>query len=117
MHSCIFYVHECSWLTYHLLIPPYSCNVVEVGGRGGGGGAFCHPALPFLLLPPYPSSPHSPPHVKPPVMMTFVLQEGRSPLLVASNEGHLDVVKTLIGAGANVNQTRKVGVFTLLFVL
>ena len=27
----------------------------------------------------------------------------------ASNEGHLDVVKTLIEAGANVNHTNKVG--------
>lgn len=51
------------------------------------------------------------------VMMIFGLQNGWSPLVVASNEGHLEVVKTLIGAGANVNHTHKVGVFTLLFVL
>ena len=41
--------------------------------------------------------------------MTFVLQ-GRSPLGVASCHGHLEVVKTLIEAGANVNQTDQVGV-------
>ena len=46
--------------------------------------------------------------------MIFVLQDGWSPLIVASNAGHLDVVKTLIEAGANVNQTTKVGICTLL---
>lgn len=40
--------------------------------------------------------------------MTFILQDGRSPLMIASKKGHLDVVKTLIEAGANVNQTYKV---------
>ena len=74
------------------------------------------PLLPYLLLPPSPSSPHPPPpHVKPLVMMIFVLQDGMSPLMAASNAGHLDVVKTLIEAGANVNQTdTKVGICTLL---
>ena len=73
------------------------------------------PLLPYLLLPPSPSSPHPPPpHVKPLVMMIFVLQIGLSPLIVASIAGHLDVVKTLIEAGANVNQTNKVGICTLL---
>ena len=38
----------------------------------------------------------------------FVLQDGRSPLRTASLKGHLDVVKTLIEAGANVNQANKV---------
>ena len=48
-------------------------------------------------------------------MMIFVLQDGMSPLMAASNAGHLDVVKTLIEAGANVNQTdTKVGICTLL---
>ena len=42
-------------------------------------------------------------------MMIFVLQDGWSPLLKASYEGHLDVVKTLIEAGANVSHTNKVG--------
>ena len=37
-----------------------------------------------------------------------------SPLMAASNAGHLDVVKTLIEAGANVNQTTEVGICTLL---
>ena len=34
--------------------------------------------------------------------------------MTASNKGHLDVVKTLIEAGANVNHTNKVGICTLL---
>ena len=42
-------------------------------------------------------------------MMIFVLQDGVSSLMTASNKGHLDVVKTLIEAGANVNHTDKVG--------
>ena len=41
-------------------------------------------------------------------MMTFILQDGMSPLHLASNEGHLDTVKVLIEAGANVNQANKV---------
>ena len=73
------------------------------------------PLLPYLLLPPSPSSPHPPPpHVKPLVMMIFVLQDGYSPLMGASYGGHLDVVKTLIEAGANVNQTSEVGICTYL---
>ena len=40
--------------------------------------------------------------------MVVVFQDGGSPLLVASINGHLDVVKTLIEEGANVNQTDKV---------
>ena len=53
---------------------------------------------------------HSPPLVQPLVMMTFVLQYGSSPLYAASYsyKGHLDIVKTLIEAGANVNQANKV---------
>ena len=51
---------------------------------------------------------HSPPLVQPLVMMTFVLQDGWSPPHEASNKGHLDIVKTLIEAGANVNQATKV---------
>ena len=51
---------------------------------------------------------HSPPLVQPLVMMTFVLQYGWSPLHKASDKGHLDIVKTLIEAGANVNQATKV---------
>ena len=41
-------------------------------------------------------------------MMTFVLQDGWSPLYAASDAGHLDIVKTLIEAGANVNQATEV---------
>ena len=48
--------------------------------------------------------------VQPLVMMTFVLQDGRSPLYTASFNGHLDVVKTLMEAGANINQANKVHV-------
>ena len=41
--------------------------------------------------------------------MSFVLQDGWSPLLIASFKGHLEVVKSLIEAGANINQANKVG--------
>ena len=51
---------------------------------------------------------HSPLLVQPLVMMTFVLQDGWSSLYTASFKGHLDIVKTLIEAGANVNQAIKV---------
>ena len=43
------------------------------------------------------------------VMMGFVLQDGVTPLVIASNNGHLlEIVKSLIEAGANVNHTTKV---------
>ena len=42
------------------------------------------------------------------VMMGFVLQNGLTPLVIASNNGHLEIVKSLIEAGANVNHTTKV---------
>ena len=42
------------------------------------------------------------------VMMGFVLQDGWIPLDVASRKGHLEIVKRLIEAGANVNHTSKV---------
>ena len=41
-------------------------------------------------------------------MMGFVLQDGWTPLVYASQNGHLEVVKSLIEAGANVNHTTKV---------
>ena len=41
--------------------------------------------------------------------MTVVLQDGCSPLYAASCNGHLDVVKTLLEAGANIDQVNKVG--------
>ena len=44
------------------------------------------------------------------MMMTLVLQYGSSSLMVASREGHLDVVIALIEGGANVNKTNKVGI-------
>ena len=46
--------------------------------------------------------------IQPLVMMTFVLQNGCSPLYTASGKGHLGVVKTLLEAGANINQVNKV---------
>ena len=57
---------------------------------------------------------HPPPLVQPLVMMTFVLQDGCSPLYGASFDGHLDVVKTLLEAGAtcNINQANNVGTCT-----
>ena len=55
---------------------------------------------------------HPPPLVQPLVMMTFVLQDGWSPLNAASFGGHLGVVKTLLEAGANINQVANVGTCT-----
>ena len=45
--------------------------------------------------------------------INFVLQDGWSPLMIASENGHLDIVVTLIGAGADVNYTNKVVKFTV----
>ena len=42
------------------------------------------------------------------VMMGFVLQNGATPLVIASQNRHLEIVKSLIEAGANVNHTTKV---------
>ena len=38
------------------------------------------------------------------------------PLMIASLNGHVDVVKSLIEAKANINQTTKVGICTLYTV-
>ena len=46
------------------------------------------------------------------ILMGFVLQDGRSPLYMASQEGHLDEVKTLIEAGANIDQAEMVSIHT-----
>ena len=48
------------------------------------------------------------------ILMGLVLQNGLSPLHMASQEGHLDVVKTLIEAGANIHQADKVRTQTYL---
>ena len=48
------------------------------------------------------------------ILVGFVLQDGRSPLYMASQQGHLDVVKTLIEAGANINQVDKVSTHTYI---
>ena len=40
--------------------------------------------------------------------MGFELQDGWTPLNCASREGHLEIVKRLIEAEANVNHTSKV---------
>ena len=60
---------------------------------------------------------HSPPLVQPLVMMTFVLQDGGSPLYTACSKGRLDIVKTLIEAGANVNQANEVQCVGILYEL
>ena len=41
-------------------------------------------------------------------MMGFVLQDGWTPLVSASQNGYLEIVKLLIEAGANFNHTAKV---------
>ena len=48
------------------------------------------------------------------ILMGFVLQDGWRPLHMASQQGHLDVVKTLIEAGANINQVDKVSTYTYI---
>ena len=68
---------------------------------GWGGGTHCgseivQPGTTFHVT------------VQPLVMMTFVLQNGCSPLYIASLNGHVDVVKTLLEAGASINQATKV---------
>ena len=68
-------------------------------GKGGGthcGSEIVQPGTTFHVT------------VQPLVMKTFVLQDGRSPLFAASCNGHLGVVKTLLEAGANINQADKV---------
>ena len=42
------------------------------------------------------------------ILMGFVLQNGLSPLHIASQEGHGDIVKTLIKAGASIDQADQV---------
>ena len=68
---------------------------------GWGGGTHCgseivQPGTTFYVT------------VQPLVMMTFVLQYGCTLLYTASWKGHLDVVKTLLEAGANINHADKV---------
>ena len=42
------------------------------------------------------------------VMMGFVLQNGWTPLVIASQNGHLEIVKSLVEAGVTVNHIAKV---------
>ena len=42
------------------------------------------------------------------LLLHVLYQDNITPLLVASQEGHDDVVKTLLGAGADVNTTSDV---------
>ena len=68
-------------------------------GKGGGthcGSEIVQPGTTFHVT------------VQPLVMMTFVLQDGCSPSYAASCNGHLDVMKTLFEAGANINQATMV---------
>ena len=50
-------------------------------------------------------------------MQTFVLQNSTSPLKASCLKGHLGVVKTLIEAGANINQADKVSTHILSVIL
>ena len=50
-------------------------------------------------------------------MQTFVLQDGRSPLYASSSRGHLEIVKTLIEAGANINQVNKVSTHICIVIV
>ena len=50
-------------------------------------------------------------------MMTFILQDGKSPLHAASFKGHLEIVKTLIEAKANVNSTTKIGIHIFCIIV
>ena len=45
-------------------------------------------------------------------MITLAWQDGWSPLIVASRKGHVEVVRSLIEAGVNINHTDKVGTRT-----
>ena len=70
---------------------------------------------------PFHSSPHlsifhSSTFFHPPslVVMSFLSQNGVSPVMAATYHGHLDAVKALIEAGANVNQADKVSACMVL---
>ena len=45
--------------------------------------------------------------------MFYVIQEGATPLIVASQQGHNDVVELLLDRGAHVNHSMKVHAFLL----
>ena len=49
------------------------------------------------------------------IIMIFALQDSKSPLMIALEKEHLDIVKTLIEAEANVNHSDKVGICVLLY--
>ena len=50
-------------------------------------------------------------------MINFVLQNGWSPLMVASDQRHVEVVTMLMNAGADVDQTNKVSGLIWLIVM
>ena len=50
-------------------------------------------------------------------MVAFLLQKGWSSLLIASSNGHPEVVKTLIEARADVNRANKVGIHIFIVIV
>ena len=47
----------------------------------------------------------------------FVLQNGFTPLYMAAQEGHVDVVRTLLSRGANQQVTTEVSLYIQILVL
>ena len=43
-------------------------------------------------------------------VVLFTLQDGWSPLMIASQHGHYEITRLLIGRGANLNSQNKVSV-------
>ena len=47
------------------------------------------------------------------IIITLVFQDGRSPLPIASYNGHLDIVRAFIGGGANISPADKVSTVSI----